>query len=62
MEESTKIYLGWIIISLVILCVLCEILTLIFEICRLLYEIVIKMITSLLNIQNSNKEIETKKS
>lgn len=54
MEESTKIYLGWII--------LCEILTLIFEICRLLYEIVIKMITSLLNIQNSNKEIETKKS
>lgn len=60
MEESTKIYLGWIIISLVLVCVFCEIITLIFEICKLLYEIIINMIRILLEKHNVNKEIGIK--
>lgn len=60
MEESTKIYLGWIIISLVILCIFCEIITLIFEICRLLYEIILNIIKFLLKKHEISNEIGTK--
>ncbi|CAD8053041.1 unnamed protein product [Paramecium primaurelia] len=60
MEESTKIYLGWIIISLVLICVFCEIITLIFEIFKLLYEIIINMIKILLEKHNIIKEISIK--
>ncbi|CAD8082930.1 unnamed protein product [Paramecium sonneborni] len=60
MEESSKIILGWIVISLVILCVSCEIITLLFEICKLLYEKILDLLKLLLNKEQINKNIQTR--
>ncbi|CAD8189606.1 unnamed protein product [Paramecium octaurelia] len=59
MEEQTKINMGWVIISLVLICVFCEIITLIFEICRLLYEITVQTFKFLIKKHQATEQIET---